>query len=386
MSKAFGRNRICVIADDLTGACDAAAPFARRGARTTVVLRPAEPGFGSPGTEVQALCTGTRHVAPEKAAEVVRGLARDLDTGEFDQIFKKIDSVFRGNTFIEIAAAICALPHGFAVIAPAFPALGRICTDGELHVQDLSGSRSLPLRKQLSEAGLEPAWIAPMRDIRELEAEMRAAISRGSNAVFCEATSDDELLAVVEASRALDKPILWVGSGGLAHALAQTLYSSSSNTNAGRGAPEIADGVLLAFTGSEHSVSMRQFALLRKQHSIRDWPATTASRFAAPVNIFQVERGQTTDAQIREAVYSIELDDVGCLLMNGGETALQVCRALGIGSIYLKGEFETGIPIGLASGGRFDGCTVILKSGGFGDADLLSRIAGHCAYGKELTT
>ncbi len=47
---------LAVVADDLTGAADAAAPFAARGAVVNIVLRWPPP----PGTEVLALVTDSR--------------------------------------------------------------------------------------------------------------------------------------------------------------------------------------------------------------------------------------------------------------------------------------------------------------------------------------
>jgi D-threonate/D-erythronate kinase len=377
VAESFADSRICIIADDLTGACDAAAPFGCRGVRTTVMLQP-----GESNAEAVALCTGTRDAAPAEAARRVAGAIAGLEVNSFGHIFKKIDSVFRGNTFVEIAAAMQALPPMFAVIAPAFPALGRICIDGELRVCDLSGGRSLPLRKQMSDVGIAAVWLGPAREAFVLEITMRAALDRGLRAVFCEATCDEELGAIVAAARSLSRPILWIGSGGLAHALASRLYPTSHS----QPTLEIPDGVLLTFSGSDHPVSCRQLAVLREEHSVHDWPSTIASRFDAPVTVFRIERGHTTEAQISEAVCAFEREEVGCLLLNGGDTALHVCHALGIRSLDLTAEFETGIPLGTARGGRFDGCTVILKSGGFGDADLLSRITAQCTDRKEVTT
>jgi D-threonate/D-erythronate kinase len=374
-----GSNRTCIIADDLTGACDAAAAFARRGAATTVLVHPSQAGSG---TQVHALCTETRNVAPELAIRRIKSFARDLEADPTTEIFKKIDSVFRGNTIVEISACLQSLPQLFAVIAPAFPALGRTHTDGMLHLHDLTGSQSIPIREQLHNHGIEPSWLPPSRDVGVLETGMRAALLSGSNAVFCEAMSDEELRTIVDAATALDRGVLWIGSAGLAHALAAKKYPDVQQP-APRHSP---DGVLLAFTGSDHPVSEQQLAVLREQHHLLEWPSTTETRLAAPIMLLRIERGRTTEAQIYESVSSLDPETVGCLLMNGGDTALHVCRALGIHSIQIREEFQPGVPIGTLRGGRFDGCTVILKSGGFGDAGLLSRIARQSASLKEVTT
>jgi uncharacterized protein YgbK (DUF1537 family) len=91
--------------------------------------------------------------------------------------------------------------------------------------------------------------------------------------------------------------------------------------------------------------------------------------------VVPVRRGHTTESDICSAMQGFSPQDVSCLFMTGGDTATLVCRALGIQSLQLRDEFEPGLPRGVAAGGAFAGCTVILKSGGFGETDVLCRIA-----------
>ena len=97
--------------------------------------------------------------------------------------------------------------------------------------------------------------------------------------------------------------------------------------------------------------------------------------------IVQVPRENAVEEVLR-ATEGIQRQDVGCLFMTGGDTALSVCEALGITALRLQREFVSGVPLCLAEGGRFDGVNVILKSGGFGDRDLLCRILDSFA-GKD---
>ncbi|GGH09012.1 hypothetical protein GCM10011586_26810 [Silvibacterium dinghuense] len=62
-----------------------------------------------------------------------------------------------------------------------------------------------------------------------------------------------------------------------------------------------------------------------------------------------------------------------------------VCRALGIRSLRLLREFAPGVPMGIAEGGAFDGVRVMLKSGGFGERDLLQRVY-ESFHDKESVT
>jgi uncharacterized protein YgbK (DUF1537 family) len=71
------------------------------------------------------------------------------------------------------------------------------------------------------------------------------------------------------------------------------------------------------------------------------------------------------------------------LILTGGETASFVLRALGATGINLAGEIAPGIPWGMVEGGIADGCTVVTKSGGFGQRDALVRAFQFCESGSE---
>jgi len=350
----------CILADDLTGACDAAAAFASRGIPTLVSLEPIDP---TPGSGVLALSTATRDVAPAVAEAAIEALAQNPTLSQFPHIFKKIDSVFRGNTFVEIAATVRAFSGRIAIIAPASPRHGRTVTGATLHIRDLTGITSTYLRPTLEATGLHPAWLLSSNDPAQLASAMQAAQPR---AIFCDASNDHNLATIVQAALTLSltdpaHPILWIGSSGLAHALAESLHPAPAAS------PQPPQGPVLIFTGSNHPVSHHQLTHLRGNH-----PETF---------ILRIERGHTPDEEIRAAIQPFSPAAIGCILLNGGDTALQVCRALSIRALHLSGEFAPGIPLGSASGGPFDGCTVILKSGGFGSAGLLTQIA--CSTRQE---
>jgi uncharacterized protein YgbK (DUF1537 family) len=252
----------------------------------------------------------------------------------------------------------------FAVIAPAAPRHGRTFADGILHVRDIAGSSAVPLRARLSDAGLQPDWLPASSDAAQLELSMRTA-SRNRVPVFCDGSTEDDLTAVVTAARGIPEPILWIGSSGLAHALAAHLYPKAKSS-----LPlNPLAGAVVVFSGSNHPVTQRQLVHLQEDGS--------------PVLAFRVERNHTTDDEIRHAVAGASRRTIGCLVLNGGDTAYQVCRALSIRSIRLSGEFAPGVPMGIAEGGTFDGGTLLLKSGGFGEADFLTRLARRSHVHEE---
>jgi uncharacterized protein YgbK (DUF1537 family) len=59
------------------------------------------------------------------------------------------------------------------------------------------------------------------------------------------------------------------------------------------------------------------------------------------------------------------------LLVTGGETLHGVCTALGATHLEVQGRIVPGLPRSILRGGRWDGVTVVSKSGAFGTPALL---------------
>lgn len=354
-------HQILIVSDDLTGACDAAVAFAARGLATRVVLD----GPGEPETEtmVTAISTGSRDLSADAAVERLHEVAQRYKRTSFCRIFKKIDSVFRGNTTEEICAAVRIFAPELCIIAPAYPALGRTSVDGVLHVRDLAGEKKIAALDELRSKGLHPHPIKPGKSVAKIAAELQKAIAAEERSVYCDAVVQSDLDLVVRAADTLGKQILWVGSAGLAHALAAEIPATPQQQ---ADAPR---GLVLLFIGTAHPVTALQLAALRTRCEIAEWPRSDSNCAI----VFLVAPG-TTEEALRKATQSIDPQTVSCLVMTGGETAALVCSALHIRSIDLQMEFEPGLPHGQARGGALDGCDVVLKSGGFGEADVLCRI------------
>ena len=106
---------------------DSSGYFASMGFSTTVIL---DPSFSS-DSDVTVITTNSRAEAPniagERAKQAVRSLAGRA-------VYKKIDSTLRGNIGVELEAAIAEITCEKAVVAPAFPAVGRTTMAGVLLV------------------------------------------------------------------------------------------------------------------------------------------------------------------------------------------------------------------------------------------------------------
>ncbi|HEY7120558.1 MAG TPA: four-carbon acid sugar kinase family protein [Tepidisphaeraceae bacterium] len=115
-----------VIADDLSGAAELAAAAANLGCSAEV-----QTSFNpSSKAEVVAIDADTRGISGSEAAEVIAMLTRDVLRAEPRWIYKKTDSVLRGNVRAEIESMLHATGLPRALLVPANPSKGRIIRDG----------------------------------------------------------------------------------------------------------------------------------------------------------------------------------------------------------------------------------------------------------------
>ena len=354
-----------LIADDLTGACDAAVCFALCGCRTTVSIAD---GAGFEGASVIAINTESRNVDSSAAGSLISAAAARLRAISPRLLFKKIDSTLRGHAGMEIAAALDAFACDAAVVCPAFPTMGRIVSVGHLRVTSEASFSAIDVASYLRKQGIEQCMRAACEAVA-------AAIASGARAVVIDAVCDEDLDRVAAAGLATGLRILWAGSAGLAAALARTLHPATQSHS-----PRVATGPLLFCLGSNHPVTVAQ-------------EATLVSRMGVPVVHAEQTTKETIDNELRQGRHVVlriprgvleeqlkELlpsDRVSAVLLSGGDTASLFCRAAGVEYIDLVDEVLPGIPYGTICGGAFDGISVATKSGGFGDPDALIQIAEY---------
>ena len=322
---------------------------------------------------------GTRDLSPEDASEHLAGLTRTPGFACFPRKFKKIDSVLRGNTAHETCTAIRLFGARLSIIAPAYPALGRTSVQGVIHVRDLHGKRQIPALEAFRAANLNPLHLTPDAwQKRGAEEIFELALRQHSGIVYSDAAEQHELGSMVRSAAGQNEDILWIGSGGLAHALAA---SSPPHVSV----PPVAKrGTVLVFVGSDHPVSQRQLAHLREHTDVTVWVPGTRSADAAGAIVLPVACERTTEREISRFAGQFQTASISCLFMTGGDTAALVCRALEIQALDLHVEFAPGLPQGIAVGGRFDGHTVVLKSGGFGEAATVSRVVHQFSRRSEV--
>jgi uncharacterized protein YgbK (DUF1537 family) len=283
------------------------------------------------------------------------------------RIFKKIDSTLRGNTGLEIAAALEVFHCDAAVVCPAFPKLHRVVEGGFLKVTTAPEFEPIDVAARLHlQAGHEYVHTQPD--------DLASALSRGTRLVSVDANCDPDLDRIAAALVPMGRRVLWVGSGGLASALARQLGPAGDP----RPAPSRTAAALFCI-GSDHGVTLAQQSSLQSERpSVLLQPADASQTLICETLvcgkhvILRIPRGLISGQQVREHIAGTP---AAALVLSGGDTASLVCRAAGVQSIELYDEIVPGVPRGILHGGVFDGVSVATKSGGFGDRDTLIQVA-----------
>lgn len=355
-SRAPRKRRWGMVADDLTGACDAGVKFANQGFTTIVMVDPMS--RFDPRAEVIVVSTGSRGDEAERAGLKVRTCCRNLRDHEVSILFRKIDSTLRGNLRAELDAVMEAGDFDAALVTPSFPEMGRVLRGGMLFPRDINSV---------------------------CEIHLPTLLPRADGFTVADAETDDDLAGIAaEALHALPRPLL-AGSAGLATAVARCLRSGPTKVGRSEDLPG-SRGPALFVIGSKHPVTQGQVAQLVSKAAARqvelDGVTTSfvAECLAAGRHLvmripFEGDPFRTTFA-LRPEIFN---EAWGGVVMSGGDTATWVCRNAGIKAIELGGEILPGIPWGRPHGSREFPWPVVTKGGSFGTAESLVTVAEFLA-------
>ncbi len=345
--------QIGIIADDLTSAADAGAPFARTGHSVAV-------GFGPAALQANvdalALDLDARRGSICRAVTLVEQSAAFL--GPSPILYLTMDSTLRGHIGAQVAAALRASGRRIAIVAPAFPARGRTTLGGAQFVDDVPVHKTRfaqDLRHPVKQSrirnlfdGLDLNSVVELARTVVHDGRPVAAASGDARLVVADAATNEDLDALV-AKVPAHEDVLWVGSPGLAHALAR----AHPGKRLPRGQPKASRPLVVV--GSLHSNSRAQVAALvaaRRARAIEtgrtgsvenagsdclaDGPLVGPLIVRSPEALVD-DRGAVAAILGRVAARLVGDGAVDGVIAIGGDTALAAARALGATGLGLWG-------------------------------------------------
>lgn len=361
--------QILALADDLTGALEVGARFARFGSVVTTTSL----SLSDLATKVVVMDTETRHLEPNQAHARIQCIAQSARRLPIELIYKKTDSTLRGNIGPELHALVLAFPERPIVFVPGSPQLGRTVRQGVLRV---NGD---PVHKTVfSQDALNPVVTSFVPDLfteYELPVRMHEQLSashleEGTVHIF-DVETEAEAGVMVHFLLSTSPLPVFCGPANLASHLATSMESPRAEI---RALPIVHN--CLAVNGSRHEISAQQIRHAQTQ----GWKTLSAeglsdSQFASDWTILDVESppgctahetAARTGKIVRDLVCKARLD---CLIVFGGDTAYGIVQALGESILVPVRELFPGVPLS-----RMGDLKLVTKAGGFGPVDLLPKI------------
>lgn len=431
-------NYIGIIADDLTGANDTSLQLFLRGCKTQVAFGEDISIDENLKTEVFAMSTESRNVDAQTAHEKVLNASENiLKKYNFEYLYKKIDSVLRGNIAVEVMTLIDSLEYDAAIIFPAFPNEGRTTIGGfhlvkgvPLQRTEVSRDPACPIMESniinLLKSQL-PEEMADYIDLISLDVVMKGAgpiltklndlISKGKKLIVADAVSTTDLEQIALAVTKSTYRILPVGSAGAAQALGKIWHPNSDEDVSQE--PSLPNLPKLIVSGSATDLTASQIKRLQENDDIEN----TYFIAIKPQNIFSNDYEEIAQRIINNLIkentviiHSSELientEELSSLLIEneltkeifiskicdylaavtrtvlaqketilitvGGETSYKCCRAIGSKNLQILDTVAPAIPLGIDHKGQL----IVTKSGNLGTQNTLVEIVRYFEQDK----
>jgi len=413
---------IYIIADDLTGANDTGVQYKRCGLRTLISadmdltsLDDLDDKF-----DVISINANTRTQRPQDAYHTTYDLVKNIQAKEHKYIYKKVDSLLRGNAAQELEAVMDALGASISIVATSYPENGRTLCNGVLSLSEPNGTKYEVDVSRVFADGMERSvqaigFAVVQQGVDALYSAIRRGRSEGAQVFVIDSITDEDLAVVRDAALALKEKTVFCGSAGLAKQLS-LLTACDVQVNK-RSVAE--SGVTLVLIGSRNGCTAEQVQALADKTGMPVIKILTADILKGKSEEVKRELLQQVDGLINGGCgllavvvdtlfteYTISLKDseraikdsqkisetigglaallydcyhINVILSSGGDTSLSILKALEAKGIELDAEIVPGVPVGRLIGGKADGMTIVTKSGGFGQKDSLIRTIEYLA-------
>lgn len=404
--------KIGCIADDFTGAGDAAS-FLRRGGLRTVYLSGDRLGSYVPGPETEALVIALKcrsipaHEAVEQVTQAARWLLRQGAEHLYYKYCSTFDSTPEGNIGPVTDALLELLDAPYTLLCPALPINGRTVRGGVLYVNGVpladSPMRHHPLNpmneselvKLMAPQSRYPCFSLPLEELYGPDPAGKAAeyARAGRCSLAVDYTRDRDGMQIARSFAAL--PLLTGGSGLLEH-LGRVYKGEDAAENSCR--VPLADSRRLLLAGSCSEMTLRQVAAFQAAggESVKIEPLKlvnddrslerllmTLDRAKGDILFYsseeteQVARNQSLGAERISAVLedcmgrlALHAAEQGFLriVVAGGETSGRVMLSLGYEAYEILEDVAPGVPRMVPV--EKPELSLALKSGNFGREDF----------------
>ena len=408
-----GEPTLLILADDLTGANDVGAQFAKRNIRSIVLVEPEQTSLPI-GYEVIVVNTESRHIPAQLAAERIRRIVELGLRAGAQHFFKKTDSTLRGNIGPELKALMETLGERTIPFVPAFPETGRT-TRGGIHFV-----HGIPIAEtDFARDPLSPVPASSVAEVLRARSDLPVTSFRlpdlpselppGCIVLDCE--SREEMSAIARAFAQKGRSRILAGSAAFAEELPHLLPLRTKPllTLDPRGPILLVNGSLNPRSLEQISVTDATFSRIRLETKLLLEQDTDEALFnqlrsanGGNVLLYSAENARdaseliqlaarlglkSAEAHLRVATVTGRIVDkairqfaFNTVIVFGGDTLLGIARACGWKAFVPRTEIAPGITV---STPQDTDLTVINKAGGFGETNVVQII--HSAIVRLAT-
>lgn len=410
--------KLIIIADDFTGANDTGVQFRKAGFKVNVIINTHNFQEDLELSDILVIDLESRFDTKEVAYKKCFDLGKQLLNLGITNVYKKLDSTFRGNIGAEIDGLMDAMQIKLLLLAAAWPANGRTTVNGEVFVHgvklaetdsaldprnpiknsriaDIIGLQSQRLSSEISTEIFN-------QNSSEISGILQKEMERGAEILIFDSHIEEDLEKIADFIETFNNiPILLAGSAGLASHLSE-VYINHKNS------------YCFVFSGSVSEKTRNQIRhtlnegnsklffiggeyLLNDESNPDQYIESVAKEIETGTKRFIFTSAVTRDdvdkvftlahkkGILEDSVAEIVARGIGGLaavlidkfspaavLLTGGDIAIKTVLALNATGISINQEILPGI-----SSGTLTGCAtrsiIATKSGGFGNDDAISR-------------
>lgn len=410
--------KLLIIADDFTGALDTAVQFVKKGIETQVFTGDRlERNSISETTQVLVVDSETRPMRAQDAYEAVKRIVRQAIRMGVKVIYKKTDSALRGNVGSELSAVLDATGGRRIYFIPAFPEVRRVTCGGVHYIDGVRLEESSFGKDPFDpmDCSYVPEILARQTDKPVVSVAVGVPIpgQRAEKEILVfDAAVNQDILTRVEELRRRGELCMLAGCAGFASFLPDALGLTGDYRGEIRKTRcfYVACGSLNPITKDQIQYAQRngfyRNTLMPEQKLHPEYYETEqGSAFlerltdicekkrCVEVDTFDTDGGESTDEYARR--YGIENDEIRfsvsvchgrivrhlleqnmdiTVLMTGGDTLMGLMKEIGVSQLTPVAEVGQGTVLSQLNwnGRRLQ---VISKSGGFGDEEVLVKIA-----------
>lgn len=412
--------KLLIIADDFTGALDTGIQFAKRGIETQVFTgTKLDRDSISEKTQVLVIDSETRPVSADEAYTAVKKVVCQAVQMGIKAFYKKTDSALRGNLGSELAAVLDGTEARRICFIPALPDAGRTTKKGIQYVDGVKLEDS-----SFGKDPFDPMHCSSVKEILEKQTDKSVRVVekneelpdqvQGQEITVFDASENQDILRRIEELKEKNELKIMAGCAGFASFLPEALGLQGNYRQHIRKTEffYVACGSLNPITERQISYAQEKgFCrknLLPEQKLCPDYYETVQGRTfleelaelcrkkkCIEVDTFDLEGRESTEEYARRRGIScsgIRFSVTAChgkilrylveqnldmtILLTGGDTLMGFMKEIGVNQISPVAEIGQGTVLSKL---YWNGKTlqVLSKSGGFGEKEVLVKLAGE---------